>query len=45
MVFKNAPSKMFGRQPLNNFEWYGLLEADHTPSNYLKAVYHKFCPM
>ena len=24
-VFKNAPSKICGRQPLKNFKWYGLL--------------------
>ena len=24
-VFKNLPSKMFGRQPLKNLKWYGLL--------------------
>ena len=31
-VFKSGPSKMCGRQPL----------ADYTPSNFLKAVFHKF---
>ena len=41
-VFKNGPSKIFGRQPLKNLEGYGLLKADHTPSNSLKAVFHKF---
>ena len=23
-IFKNGPSKIFGRQPLNNLKWYGL---------------------
>ena len=31
-VFKNGSSKIFGRQPLKNVQWYGLL----------KAVFHKF---
>ena len=30
-VFKNGPSKIFGRQPLKNLKWYGE-----------KAVFHKF---
>ena len=33
-VFKNGPSKVCGRQPLKNLKGYGLLEADHTPSNF-----------
>ena len=41
-VFKNGPSKICGRQPLKNLKGYGLLEAVHTPSNFLKAVFHKF---
>ena len=41
-VFKNEPSKTFGRQPLKNLKVYGLLQADHTPSNFLKAAFHKF---
>ena len=24
-VFKNGPSKIFGRQPLKNLKWYGLV--------------------
>ena len=40
-VFKDGPSKTCGRQPLKNLKAYGLLEADHTPSNFLKAVFHK----
>ena len=32
-VFKNGPSKIFGRQPLKYLKEYGLLKADHTPSN------------
>ena len=41
-VFKNGPSEIFGRQPLKKLKGYGLREADHTPSNFLKAVFHKF---
>ena len=41
-VFKNGPSKICGRQPLKYLKWYGLLEADHTPSNFLKAVSTNF---
>ena len=33
-VLKNGPSKICGRQPLKN------LKADHTPSKFLKAVFH-----
>ena len=36
-VFKSGPSKVCGRQPLKNLKGYGLL-----PSNFLKAVFHKF---
>ena len=39
-VIKNVPSKIYGRQPLKNWKGYGLLKADHTPSNFLKAVFH-----
>ena len=36
-VFKNGgPSKICGRQLLKN------LKEDHTPSNFLKVVFHKF---
>ena len=41
-VFKNGPSKICGKQPLKNLKEYGLLKADHTLSNFLKAVFHKF---
>ena len=37
-VFKTGPSGICGRQPLKG---YGLLEADHTPSKSLKAVFRK----
>ena len=30
-VFKNGPSKIFGRQPLKNLK------------GFVKAVFHKFC--
>ena len=36
-VFKNTPGKI-----LKNLKEYGLPKADHTPSNYLKAVFRKF---
>ena len=42
-VFKNEPSKICERQPLENLKGYGLHKAYHTPSNFLKAVFHKFC--
>ena len=41
-VFKNGPSKICGTHPLENLKRHGLLEADHIPSNFLKAVIHKF---
>ena len=41
-VFKNGPNKNCGRQSLKNLKRYGLTKADHTPSNFLKAVLHKF---
>ena len=41
-VFKSGPRKTCGRQPLKNLKGYGLVQADHTPSNFLKAVFHKF---
>ena len=41
-VFKSGPSKICGRQALNNLKGYGLCKADHTPSNFLKVVFHKF---
>ena len=41
-VFKNGPSKIFGRQPLKNLKGYGLPKADHNPSNFLKAVFQNF---
>ena len=34
--------KTCGRQPLKTLKVYGLLEADHTFSNLLKVVFHKF---
>ena len=40
-VSKNGSSKTCSRQPLKNLEGHGLLKADHTPSNFLKAVFHK----
>ena len=39
-VFKNRPSKICGRQPLENLEWFGL--PNLTTSNFLKTVFHKF---
>ena len=39
--FKNGPSKIWGRQPLKNLMGYGLLQADNTSSDFLKAVLHK----
>ena len=41
-VFKNGPSKIWGRQPSKIRKGYGLLETDHIPSNLLKALFHKF---
>ena len=41
-VFKNGPNKFCGRQPLKNLKGHGLPKADHIPSNFLKAVFHKF---
>ena len=41
-VFKNGPGKICGRQPLKNLKWHDLIKADHTPPNFLKAVFHKF---
>ena len=44
-VFKNGPSKICGRQPLKKLNGYDLLKqtkADHNPSTFLKAVFHKF---
>ena len=37
-VFKNGPSKICGKQPLKKLKGYGL----HNPSNFLKAVFHRF---
>ena len=42
LVFMNGPSKICGRQPLNNLKGYGLLKADHILSKFLKVVFHKF---
>ena len=41
-IFKSWSSKVCGRQLLNNLKRYGLLKADRTPSNFLKAVFHNF---
>ena len=41
-VFKNGSSKICGRQPLKNLKGYGQPKADHTPSIFLKVVFHKF---
>ena len=41
-VLKNGPSKICERQPLNSFKGYGLPKADDVPSNFVKAVFHKF---
>ena len=41
-VFKNGPSKICGTMPLKHLKGYGLLEADHNPSDSLKTVFHKF---
>ena len=32
--FKNEPRKICGSPPLKNLKWYGLLQVDHTPSNF-----------
>ena len=40
--FNNGPSKTCGRQPLKDLKEYDLLKVEHTPSNFLKAVFHKF---
>ena len=41
-VFENNPSKICGRQPLKILKEYGLPTADHTPSKFLKTVFHNF---
>ena len=41
-VFKNGPSNICGTQALKNLKEYGLLQAEHTSSKFLNAVYHKF---
>ena len=41
-VFKNGSNKICGRQPLKHLKGYGLILADHIPSNLLKAVFLKF---
>ena len=41
-VFNNGPSKICGGQPLKNLKCYGLSKADHTHSNFLKAIFYKF---
>ena len=41
-VFKNGPSKICERQSLKSLKEYCLFKAYHTPSNFLKAVFHKF---
>ena len=41
-VFKSGPCKIFGIQPLKSLNEYALVKADHTPSNFLKAEFHKF---
>ena len=41
-VFKNGQSKICGKQPLKNLKGRGLPTADHTPSKFLKVVFHKF---
>ena len=41
-VFKNGPSKICGTMSLKHLKGYGLLEADHNPSDSLKTVFHKF---
>ena len=42
-VFKNGPSEICRRQPLNNLKGNGLLK--HITSNFLKAAFHKFQPV
>ena len=44
-VFKSGPTKICGRQPLKLLKGYGLFKQTislHIPSNFLKAVSHKF---
>ena len=40
-VLKNGIRKICGRQFLKYLKRYGLPKADHIPSNFLKAVFHK----
>ena len=40
--FNSGPCKVCGGQPLKNLKGYGLLEEDHAPSNFSKAIRHKF---
>ena len=40
-VSKNEPSKICRRHPLKNLKGYGMLQADHSLSNFLN-VFHKF---
>ena len=41
-ISKNGPSKICGRQSLKNLKEYGLLQADHVPSNFLDATLHNY---
>ena len=41
-VFENGPSTPCGRQLLKKLKQYGLLQADHTLSSFLKAAFHNF---
>ena len=41
-VFETGPSKISGYLPLKDLKRCRLLKADHTSSNFLKAVFHKF---
>ena len=36
-VFKNEPSKIYGRQTLKNLKGYGLLKADYVPFKFFKG--------
>ena len=41
-VFGSGPNKICGRQPLKNLKGYSLLKQTISPSNFLKAIFHRF---
>ena len=42
-MFKNGPSKICGRQPLQNLKGDGPPKAEHDPKIFLRNVFNKFC--